>query len=110
MNRVLFSLLIGCCASTAWAQSGSISVSHEHGKVESTTTVSNNAAARSADRFCLRDTGSHISSHLYSKSGDGRKYTDCVNANGRVYTREDLERTGASNTADALRRLDPSIR
>jgi len=109
MNKVMFSLLIACCTSTAFAQSGSVSVSDEHGKVQSTKTVSNDVAASSADRFCLRDTGSHIKSHAYSKATDGKKYTDCVNANGRVYTREDIERTGAFDTADALRRLDPAI-
>lgn len=35
---------------------------------------------------------------------------ECIAANGRVYSREDLERTGQTDIADALRRLDPSIR
>ncbi|MGY1425473.1 hypothetical protein [Lysobacter sp. A289] len=35
---------------------------------------------------------------------------DCVNANGRVYSRSDLSRTGEVDLADALRKLDPAIR
>ena len=102
MNRILFFLLLVLAVGSAWAHSGTAGVSAEPGKTEST-------AARDADRYCLRDTGTHISSHLYSKSRDGRKFDNCVNANGRVYTRADIERTGAFTTADALRRLDPSI-
>lgn len=102
MNRLLFPLLLVLGAGTAFAQSASATVNDDHGKAES-------SAQRDADRYCLRETGSHLSSHLYAKSRDGRKFDDCVNASGRVYTRKDLERTGSVTTADALRRLDPSI-
>lgn len=54
------------------------------------------------DRICLRETGTRIQRR-------DRK-DQCVNANGRSYTREDLDRTGDVNLADALRRLDPAIR
>lgn len=103
MNRILFPLLLVLGVGSACAHSTTATVSADHRNAEST-------AARDADRYCLRDTGSHLSSHLYAKSRDARKYDDCVNANGRVYTRADIERTGAFTTADALRRLDPSIR
>lgn len=51
------------------------------------------------DYNCLRGTGSHIP----AKAGG------CLPVNGRAYSREDIERTGARNTADALRMLDPRI-
>ncbi|MEO6799878.1 MAG: hypothetical protein ABI178_08070 [Rhodanobacter sp.] len=52
------------------------------------------------DRLCLRDTGSLIP----AKPGK------CMAAIGRSYSAEDLRRTGAPDTASALRMLDPSIR
>lgn len=58
------------------------------------------------ERFCIRETGSRITAtRNRSKKAD----EECVNAAGRVYTREDIERTGSADVRDALRRLDPSI-
>ncbi|MFP7722692.1 hypothetical protein [Lysobacter sp. A3-1-A15] len=57
-----------------------------------------------ADRNCMRHTGTRI--HTRTTREKGR---DCVMANGRVYSRSDLERTGSVDMADALRRLDTSI-
>ena len=65
------------------------------------------------DRNCLRQTGSRIvargnatrsASDLADKHGKR-----CVAASGRVYSREDIERTGEVDLADALRKLDPAI-
>jgi hypothetical protein len=57
------------------------------------------------DHRCLRQTGTRISSRT-----DTRKQRACSNgAIGRAYTREDMDRTGEVNIADALRKLDPSI-
>lgn len=50
---------------------------------------------------CMQDTGSRI-----RRSED----RPCVAAPGSVYTREDIERSGATTTSEALRRLSPSIR
>lgn len=52
------------------------------------------------ESFCLQNTGSRIVS---GKSGHR-----CVTAGGRVFTRQDLERTGESDMAAALRKLDPA--
>lgn len=57
-----------------------------------------------ADRRCLRETGSRIPARR------GLRRDACLPGNGRSYSREDLERTGEVDIADALRRLDPSIR
>ena len=54
-------------------------------------------------RSCLKETGSRLAPRPDSK---GRK---CVNAIGRSYTREDLDRTGTIDLGDALRRLDPAV-
>lgn len=58
------------------------------------------------DRNCLRQTGTHIRDRS-ATNGKGRK--GCVAANGRVYTRDDIDRTGQTDIAEALRQLDPSI-
>ena len=55
-----------------------------------------------ADRSCLRHTGSRL---IGRDRGDRR----CATAAGRAYSREDLDRTGSTDLADALRRLDPAI-
>lgn len=57
--------------------------------------------ARDHDRNCLRETGSHI------VKKDEKACVD--SANGQSYTREDLDRTGTNDVADALRHLDPSV-
>lgn len=56
------------------------------------------------DRNCLRHTGTRIT-HRTSSDKD----RVCSNGRGRVYSREDLDRTGRIDIADALRALDPSI-
>ena len=48
-----------------------------------------------ATRHCIRDTGTRV------EVPEGR----CVNAPGRVYTNEDLERSGGMSVGDALRRI-----
>lgn len=50
---------------------------------------------------CLKETGSRI------KPAEDRP---CIGAPGQVYTRDDIDRTGATTTAEALRKLSPSVR
>jgi outer membrane cobalamin receptor len=57
-------------------------------------------AAQAAHPRCLQQTGSRI------KTTEERP---CVNASGQVITREQIEGTGATDTADALRRLSPVV-
>lgn len=52
------------------------------------------------DRMCLQHTGSLI------KPKPGK----CIPAAGNSYSAEDIQRTGAMDTAGALQMLDPSIR
>lgn len=58
------------------------------------------------DRFCIKETGSRI---VATRNRSKKNDEECVNASGRVYTREDIENTGSADLRDALRRLDPSI-
>ena len=55
-----------------------------------------------ADRNCLQYTGSR----LIRADSKGRK---CANATGRSYSKEDIDRTGALDLRDAIRRLDPAV-
>ena len=105
VNRILISVLLAVGVGSAFAQSATVTTIDEKGKAEANT-VAQTAAEKSADHFCLRETGSHLRSTAHAK---GDKATDCVSAAGRAYTREDIERTGSTTTADALRHLDPSI-
>lgn len=66
------------------------------------------ATDASVDRpFCLRETGSQITTRYNSRREERDK--QCVSAHGRAYSREDIDRTGETDIADALRKLDPSI-
>jgi len=63
--------------------------------------------ASPSDRFCIRETGSRITAARNARSK--RAEQECTTGGGRVYTREDIDRTGSADIKDALRRLDPSI-
>lgn len=67
------------------------------------TTAERDRDADSVDRHCLRETGTRI---RLRSTGQRR----CAPFAGRVWTREDLDRTGQIDIASALRTLDVSIR
>lgn len=54
------------------------------------------------DRNCLKHTGSRV----IRADNKGRK---CAIATGRAYNRDDIDRTGAIDLRDAIRRLDPAV-
>jgi len=58
----------------------------------------NATAAPKEQAFCIKDTGTRI------KPKDG----ECVGP-GRTYSREELDRTGSFNAAEALKKLDPAL-
>lgn len=64
-------------------------------------------AGQPDDRFCIKETGSRV---VATRNRSKKSDEECVAASGRVYTREDIERTGSVDIRDALRRLDPSVR
>lgn len=59
---------------------------------------------RSSSVGCVKETGTNIRPRD-PKTGKAL----CIGP-GRSYTREQIDRTGQTDLADALRRLDPSIR
>lgn len=71
-------------------------------------------AERDARVDCIRYTGTRIvRKRPEQKTGvdkvDELDRDDCVAVGGRVYSQEDLRRTGKTDVADALRMLDPAI-
>lgn len=55
---------------------------------------------RAAEHTCPQPTGTRIP----------LKGKDCSSIVGRVYTKEDIDRTGATTAGEALRKLDPIVR
>lgn len=121
MKRVLLASLLAACAFAASAQT---SVSAQADVSTQTRTdaaatpqaqadaQANAQANADSQRGCLRHTGTHIrdrsTTAKASTDKSGRK--GCVAANGRVYSRDDINRTGQTDIGEALRQLDPSIR
>ena len=104
MTRLLMSALLALCtAGSAFAQTATVTAADD--KVVATGISPDEQ--KSADLFCLRQTGSHLRS--ITPRPHHERAVECANEPGRSYSREDIERTGAINTADALRKLDPSI-
>jgi hypothetical protein len=74
------------------------------------------AAQQEIEPNCLRYTGSLIiaaqnrRNERRSAGSDASKASRpaCNGCPGQSYTREDIQRTGATNAADAIRRLDPA--
>lgn len=62
-------------------------------------TVAISAADAEPDRRCVRETGTRIP----ARDDDG-----CTALPGDSYDRDDIDRTGAIDTADAIRKLSPS--
>jgi len=88
------------------AQSGSVTSTDTTAKPDATT-PSQAATAHPVNPFCP-ETGSHLP-QAAAKDRDPRA-VDCAKSSpGRVYSREEIEQTGATTTGQALRRLDPSI-
>ena len=110
MKRVLLASLLAACAFAASAQQASVSAQADASvRTDGATQAQVQADTKSKtdiDRNCLRQTGTHIRDRS-ATDGKGRKR--CVAANGRVYTRDDIDRTGQTDIAEALRQLDPSI-
>jgi hypothetical protein len=127
MKRLMLASLLGSLAFAAAAQDTTTDAA-----VDTRTPVEQTDAAPPADargsvettverdarRDCMRYTGSRILARRSERNAPpadaeavGELDRDeCISANGRIYSRDDLMRTGETDIADALRRLDPAIR
>jgi hypothetical protein len=66
---------------------------------DETVAISASDAPRSEENACIRETGTRIAA---------RDEEGCTGAPGDSYDRDDIDRTGAVDTADAIRKLSPS--
>ncbi len=108
MTRLLLAALLTAFAGTAVAQT--VTITRESGETDTVQTAEAAAPAREPIRNCMRHTGSRIVAAENMRAEKQGKPQRCANGPGRVYSSEDLERTGHINIADALRSLDTSIR
>jgi hypothetical protein len=121
-RQTLLAVALSSFAFAAAAQT--VSVTTETGETETKPTLStgqDGADHSIADQYraerpqnartCLRSTGSRIvqaQNQRAERGGD--KSLRCAPAFGRVYSNEDLRRTGYVDISDALRSLDPAFR
>lgn len=102
MSRRLLTALLAAAAFVAAVPATAMAQEHEPEEAAAASKKKGDPD----DRFCIRETGSRV---VATRNRSKKSEQDCVNAAGRVYTREDIERTGSADMRDALRRLDPSI-
>ena len=110
MTRLLLAALLTFFAGAAVAQT--VTVSKETGEVETVQTAeaAETTAPREPARTCLRSTGSRVTAAQNVRATKDGKPQRCAPVSGRVYTSEDIARTGQVDIYEALRMLDPSIR
>jgi hypothetical protein len=103
MKRLLIASALLAFAGAVSAQSAGMVEEEEEARSSRSATK-----AKPDDRVCIQQTGSRITEARNARSKNAEK--ECVAAGGRVYTRRDIENSGETDLADALRKLDPSIR
>jgi len=127
MKRLMLASLLGSLAFAAAAQDtttdAAVDARTQIGQTDATPPIDTRTGTettveRDARRDCMRYTGSHILARRSERNAAPAETDavgeldrdECISANGRVYSRDDLMRTGETDIADALRRLDPAIR
>lgn len=108
MTRLLLAALLIAFAGTAAAQT--VTITKESGESDTVRTAEAAAPAPRPARNCMRHTGSRIVVAENMRAEKQGKPQRCANGPGRVYSSDELDRTGHINLAEALRSLDPSIR
>lgn len=112
MKTPLLALVLLAAPAIAFAQSAE--PAPVQGDAQRNVAAQETLAERDARVDCIRYTGTRIVRKRSDKEVDVDKVgeldrDDCVSAHGRVYSQEDLRRTGKTDVADALRVLDPAI-
>jgi hypothetical protein len=114
-NSVLAAFALSLFAAASAAQT--VTVRDESGKETSAATEAAQSDAvieptkPQTARTCLTQTGSRITANRNMRAvREGRAERECANAGGRAYSKDDLEKTGRHDVADALRALDTGIR
>lgn len=105
MHRFALALALGFTALSAQAQTAPATAPATAEATAASDTVievrNDGTASEALDTGCVRETGT-----LTPK----RDKKGCTGAAGQSYSREDIDRTGATDTADAVRALSPGAR
>ncbi|MDR0182785.1 hypothetical protein [Lysobacter arvi] len=111
MATALTAVVLGLCAFGASAQTASADAQAQvqSAPVQADAAASADAQAtadtkRTSNVGCVKDTGTNI------RPRDPKTGKPLCIGPGRSYSREQIDRTGQTDLADALRRLDPSVR
>ena len=100
MNRFALTLALGLSALSVQAQSEPALTASATDGSQDAIVVRSDASARPA-RYtgCVRDTGTRLRK---------RDRNGCTGAPGHAYTRDEIDRTGATDVGGAIRKLSPS--
>lgn len=117
MKIPLLTLLLLATPAFAFAQSSDPAPARNASSQHDPRQGHETQADQDALRDCVRFTGSRIVRNRAERNAQTDTaekigeldHDDCIAANGRVYSRRDLQRTGKTDIADALRMLDPAI-
>ncbi|HLS83777.1 MAG TPA: hypothetical protein VK016_03845 [Arenimonas sp.] len=96
MKTYSLALLLAAAAFAAHAEEPAQATAPAEQRQDTVVIEGDQAAKADEDSRCLTQTGTRLR-HRDSKG--------CVSAPGQAFTREDIDRTGAVDTADAVRRL-----
>ncbi|MEP6632944.1 MAG: hypothetical protein ABJA62_01910 [Luteimonas sp.] len=108
MTRLLMTGLLFGFAFAAQAQSGSVTVKDDADQAVAQMPAADALAQHKlSDRNCLRSTGSLITARQNDNLPKDKQ--TCAPVTGRSYSRDDIDRTGSVNLADALRKLDTAV-
>lgn len=102
MKRLIFAALLGGMAFVATAQPPPFAPATEPHDLRAA-----DAKNEAVNPFCVQETGSRITAAYNRRASEADK--KCAPVPGHVWSRRDIERTGALDMAEALRQLDPSI-
>ncbi len=107
----LFVLLLACIAVPVSAQSTPAPAEPVATATPETPAPSDDVSSQPQPAgTCLVSTGSRIDAARNDRAIRSGKAPRCANAAGRAYTRDDIDRSGHVDIADALRSLDTSLR
>ena len=101
MKRTAIALLLGLSAFAVHATPGNASAAPDPAQGENIVITPDSAdRAQAPETGCIRASGTQL------KRRDAK---GCTGAPGQSYDRDDIQRTGATNTADALKALSPRV-
>ena len=100
MKTFALVLALGLSSSAVFAQAPAAAPAETAPAAETTVITPDTPAVATRDTGCIRETGTRLRK---------RDRNGCTGAPGQSYSRDEIDRTGATDTGDAIRRLSPSV-